>query len=72
LGFVTQDDLGFLSIKDKIAVYVPHSYNFSGDLYLVNKENITKVDASGADVMKFIVSGGVTGFGADDEQSSAT
>lgn len=68
LGFVTQESLEFIDISEKIAVYVPHSYNFSGDLFIVDRENITKLNASGADVMKFIVSGGVTGFAAEEDK----
>jgi uncharacterized membrane protein len=60
LGFVTQEDLSTLGIKEKIAVYLPHSYNFSGDLYIVPKENVVLIHTSGADIMKFIISGGVT------------
>lgn len=60
LGFITQEDLNNLGIQDRLAVYLPHSYNFSGDLYIVPRENITLIHATGADVMKFIVSGGVT------------
>lgn len=60
LGFITQEDLHNLGLQDKTAVYLPHSYNFSGDLYIVPRENITLIHATGADVMKFIVSGGVT------------
>jgi uncharacterized membrane protein len=60
LGFITQEDLSNLGIKEKIAVYLPHSYNFSGDLYIVPKENVRLIEAAGADIMKFIVSGGVT------------
>jgi uncharacterized membrane protein len=61
LGFITQKDLSEIGIKDMVAVYFPHSYNFSGNLYIVPKENITILpDFSAADAMKFIVSGGVT------------
>jgi uncharacterized membrane protein len=60
LGFITQDDLSHLNITGSIAVYLPHSYNFSGDLYIVPKENVTLISASSTDIMKFIVSGGVT------------
>ena len=61
LGFVTETDLSDLGISEgKVAVYLPHSYNFSGNLFIVEKQNITPVDAKSADVMKFIVSGGVT------------
>jgi len=61
LGFITEEDLGQFGINgDKVAVYLPHSYAFSGNLYIVPKANVTPLDAKSADVMKFIVSGGVT------------
>ena len=59
LGFITSDDLTKLGIKEKVAVYLPHSYAFSGNLYIIEKEFITPVNARSSDVMKFIVSGGV-------------
>lgn len=61
LGFMTADDLSELGIPNgKVAVYLPHSYAFSGNLFIVPAENIERVEAKAADVMKFIVSGGVT------------
>ena len=48
--------------KDKVAVYFPHSYNFSGELFIVPKANIKPVDINSSDVMKFIVSAGLTGW----------
>jgi uncharacterized membrane protein len=61
LGFVTQEDLSELNIaKGTIAVYVPLSYSLSGNLLIVPIDHITRVDASSSEVMKFIVSGGVT------------
>ncbi|MDA9563389.1 DUF502 domain-containing protein [Flavobacteriales bacterium] len=60
-GFITNKDLNELGIgEDKVAVYLPHSYAFSGNLYIVPKKNVTPIDAKAADIMKFIVSGGVT------------
>lgn len=61
LGFLTSDDLHDLGLgKDKVAVYLPHSYAFSGNLFVVPAANVTPIDAKPANVMKFIVSGGVT------------
>lgn len=61
LGFITETDLSDLGIPgDKVAVYLPHSYNFSGNLFIVERSNVKHIDAKSADVMKFIVSGGVT------------
>lgn len=63
MGFITQKDLSNLGIeKGKVAVYLPHSYNFSGNLFIVPVENITPLDAPPAEVMKFIVTAGVTSF----------
>ena len=60
VGFVTQDSMASLSMDDKLAVYFPDSYNFSGDLWIVAKENVTYLEIPSSEVMKFIVSGGVS------------
>ncbi len=60
LGFVTRDMMEEIGNSELSAVYFPHSYNFSGELYLVPTERITKINISPAEAMKFIVSGGVT------------
>ena len=60
LGFLTQTDLSHLKIKDKVTVYFPHSYNFSGEMFIVPTEHVTPVDIPSSEAMKFIVSGGVT------------
>ncbi len=60
LGFITQTDLSHLFIKDYIAVYMPHSYAFSGELFIVPVGNVTMLDANSADIMKMIISGGVS------------
>lgn len=60
IGFLTSSDLTELNIKDKVSVYFPHSYNFSGEMFIVPKEHITPLDIPAAEAMKFIVSGGVT------------
>ena len=66
LGFITQDDLQHLGVgPEKVAVYLPHAFNWSGNLFIVPKANLTILDARAADVMKFVVSGGVSQV--DDE-----
>lgn len=62
LGFITEENLEKLDQKDKVAVYFPHSYNFSGELFIVPKANIIPVDINSSDVMKFIVSAGLSGW----------
>ncbi|MCE3229269.1 MAG: hypothetical protein K0S32_3820 [Bacteroidetes bacterium] len=60
IGFITNEDLSHLHIKDKVAVYIPMSYSLSGRLVVVPKENVKPLDADAPEVMKFIVSGGVS------------
>lgn len=59
LGFITQEDLTELELREKVAVYFPHSYNFSGELYLVPRARVRVVAVSAQAAMKFIVSGGM-------------
>lgn len=61
VGFVTNDDLSDLGLgRDKIAVYLPFSYGFNGQLMIIDAGQIQKIDASGTEMMKFVISGGVT------------
>ncbi len=60
IGFLTQEDLKELGIKDKVAVYLPYSYSLSGRLIVVPPAHIKSLPADAAETMKFIVSGGVT------------
>jgi uncharacterized membrane protein len=61
IGFITQHDLSALGIEDgKVAVYMPFSYTFSGNLYIVPSANIKPLNANSTEVMKFVVSAGVT------------
>jgi uncharacterized membrane protein len=61
LGFVTADSLARFGLEDHVAVYLPQSYNFAGNLVLVPTAAVAPVTAESSDVMAFIVSGGVTG-----------
>ncbi len=62
LGFITETDLTHLGLEGMVSVYIPHSYNFSGNLFIVKMEDVTPIKANTTEVMKFIVSGGVTKF----------
>jgi len=59
MGFMTQKDLSDMDIMDKVSVYFPHSYNFSGEMFIVPKELVRPINIPPAEAMKFIVSGGV-------------
>lgn len=61
IGFITNNDLSQIGIADhKIAVYLPHSYAWSGNLFIVPADRVTKIDAPATEVMKYIISAGIT------------
>lgn len=60
LGFITENSLEHFGLYNEVAVYCPHSYNISGNLYLVPKDKVTPIKTDATDFMRFIVSGGVT------------
>ncbi|NOZ24867.1 MAG: DUF502 domain-containing protein [Nitrospirae bacterium] len=60
IGFVTREGLQHLGLTDSVAVYLPQSYNFAGNLVIVPRDQVVPIDADSGDVMAFIVSGGVT------------
>jgi uncharacterized membrane protein len=64
VGFVTQESLDRLGLPGYASVYFPQSYNFAGNLILFPSSQLEPLDAGSADVMAFIVSGGVTGVPA--------
>lgn len=61
LGFVTRESLDELGVAGHVAVYLPQSYNFAGSLLLFPADQVQPVRAESAEVMAFIVSGGVSG-----------
>jgi uncharacterized membrane protein len=61
IGFLTQDDMGTLGMKGKVAVYLPHSYAISGWVIVVDRILVKPVTTMTAgEAMKFAVSGGIT------------
>jgi len=60
IGFVTRDDLAELGLAERVAVYVPQSYNFAANLLIVPRARVTALDRPAGEVMAFVVSGGLT------------
>src|SRR5690606_17310753 len=63
LGFVTRDRAAVLGYPDHVAVYLPQSYNFAGNLVLVPKKCVEPLTVGSSELMTFVVSGGISGFG---------
>ncbi|NOZ20751.1 MAG: DUF502 domain-containing protein [Planctomycetes bacterium] len=61
LGFITNEALESLGLAEHVAVYVPQSYNFAGNLLIFPREQIQSIDADSSQVMTFLISGGVSG-----------
>ncbi|MFT4756240.1 MAG: putative membrane protein [Vicingaceae bacterium] len=73
MGFITKGDLSEMGIStDKVAVYFPFSYGINGQVMIIPKKNISIIHASSSDVMKFIVSGGVTNVESTEKQNNKT
>jgi len=60
LGFATRENLNSIGIYDSITVYLPQAYNFAGNLIVVARDKVIPLTADPGDVMKLIVSGGVS------------
>ena len=42
-----------------VAVYLPQSYNFAGNLIVVPRDRVHPLDVAGSEFLAFVVSGGV-------------
>jgi len=61
IGFITQEELTQFDLQEYVAVYVPQSYGFAGNLFFVKKERVRILnDVSSSEAMKFAISGGVS------------
>lgn len=62
IGFLTQKDLSTLGLQNEVAVYFPWSYSFAGQVIIVPADKVKHIDKSAAQMMKFVISGGVSGL----------
>ncbi len=59
-GFITRESLEIFGLEDHVAVYMPQSYNFAGNVLLLPKEAVKPLDIESSQAMAFVVSGGVS------------
>jgi uncharacterized membrane protein len=62
IGFLTQKDLSSIGLPGEVAVYFPYSYSFAGQVVIVSADKVKPIDKSAGDMMKFVISGGVSGL----------
>jgi uncharacterized membrane protein len=60
IAFLTSDSLVSLGMADLVTVYMPQSYGFAGHILVVPADRVERLDVDAAEVMAFIISGGVT------------
>ncbi len=59
VGFITQESMSHLGLNDYVGVYVPHSYNFSGNFFMVKRSRTKALKISSTEAMRFAVTGGI-------------
>ena len=61
IGFLTDEEMEKFELgADKVAVYVPQAYNFAGQLYILPRDKVKKIERiTSGDAMKYAVTGGV-------------
>lgn len=61
VGFLTDEEMDKFELgADKVAVYVPQAYNFAGQLYILPRSRVKRIDKiSSGESMKYAVTGGV-------------
>ena len=73
IGFITQKDLSFIKNQEGfVAVTFPNSYGILGELCLVPEDSVEFIEGHPAEVMKFIVSGGISKFSIDTNRKRKT
>ena len=70
LGFLTDEEMiKFDMGANFVAVYVPQAYNFDGQLYILPKEKVKKIEKiSAGEAMKYAVTGGVVDLDAERKE----
>jgi len=67
VGFLTDEEMKKFELgADKVAVYVPQSYNFAGQLYILPRVKVRKIEhITAGEAMKYAVTGGVVDLEAE-------
>lgn len=68
VGFLTDEEMAKFDMgSDKVAVYVPQAYNFAGQLYILPRDKVKKIEhITSGEAMKYAVTGGVVDLEAED------
>lgn len=72
VGFLTDEEMKKFDMgADKVAVYVPQAYNFAGQLYILPRDKVKKIEhITAGEAMKYAVTGGVVDLDAERESGN--
>jgi uncharacterized membrane protein len=67
IGFLTDEEMKKFDLgSEHVAVYVPQAYNFAGQLYILPRMKVKKIEhISAGESMKYAVTGGVVDLDAE-------
>jgi uncharacterized membrane protein len=70
VGFLTDEEMRKFDMgSDKVAVYVPQAYNFAGQLYVMPRDKVKKIEhITAGEAMKYAVTGGVVDLDAERDE----
>ncbi len=68
VGFLTDQEMHKFEMgAEHVGVYVPQAYNFAGQLYILPRHKVRKIDhLTSGEAMKYAVTGGVAHLDEDD------
>jgi uncharacterized membrane protein len=59
-GFITAESMERFGFEDHVTVYLPFSYALTGAVRVYPRKSVRPLDVDSAQLMAFVVSGGVT------------
>ena len=70
IGFLTDDEMQKFDMgAEMVAVYVPQAYNFAGQLYVLPRAKVKKIEnITSGEAMKYAVTGGVVDLDAERKE----
>lgn len=69
VGFLTDEEMEKFDLgANKVSVYVPQAYHWAGQLYILPRERVKKIDnLSSGETMKYAVTGGVVDIEGEEK-----
>jgi uncharacterized membrane protein len=71
IGFLTDEEMKKFDLgADKVSVYMPHAYTFAGQLVILPRDKVRKIEKiDSGEAMKYAVTGGVVDLDAERKET---